>query len=320
MLITKDDYNYYEISETIYVDDTRYDLGEKIGSGGNSSVYECFDNKGESFAIKFQLNLSDKSVKRFLQEVKLHRQLNHPNFIKYIDSGEIDSKRQLKNGKRKCKIPFIIMEKAEMNLSEYLIVHNKILYSEYIRQFLGLAEALAKLHEIAIHRDLKLANILVIGERWVIGDFGLCSFLGDEHEDITCSDEKVGPKYWMSPEAINKIYDSSIDIVPASDVFQLSAIFWFVVTSKYPLGIVSKNDWNADDLNLGNVLINGLLHNTSKRIQNGSEMFSKLSEVIDSNRRKKTISLDDCKDLINIVRKFFLNFINFFSKKHHFGR
>lgn len=285
MLITKDKRKFYDVPGTIHLHERKYDLLDPIGAGGNGSVLECLDDEGKSYAIKFQLNLSDESIKRFDQEIKVHKMIKHPHVINYIDSGTVTAHEVKKDGDRECKIPFLIMEKAEGNLADYLKDRNIVAYSEYIQQFLGLSDALNELHKTAIHRDIKLENILIVGDRWVIGDFGLCSFLDENHEDITRIDEKVGPKYWMSPEAINRIYNSSVCIVPASDVFQLSAVFWFVVTLKYPLGIVTADDWESDDVEIGKVILSGLTHNTDKRLHNGNELYHKLKSVVDSNRK-----------------------------------
>ena len=281
MTITKDNRHFFEIPETIYTENGRYELSESLGVGGNSAVWECLDNEGELYAIKFQLNLNEQSKKRFSQEVKLHSQLTHEHFIHYIDRGEVSAFEQLKNGNRKCTIPFIIMEKAEKNLLEYIKEHKGIPYSEYIQQFLGLSDALGELHKIAIHRDLKLENILIVGDRWVIGDFGLCSFLDDAYEDLTRENEKIGPKYWMSPEAINRLYDKTVEIVPASDVFQMAAIFWFVVNNRFPLGIVTHKDWKSEDkdIEICNVLLSGLQHGVEARIQCGSDFHKDIEEV-----------------------------------------
>lgn len=282
MLITKDNKRYFEVPDQIYTDGKKYELGDSLGSGGNSSVLECFDNQGNPFAIKFQLNLSEKSRKRFEQEIKVHSRIKHPHLINYVTSGEVDAEEQVRKGTKKCNIPFLIMEKADRNLYEYIQEQSPkgVPYSEYIQQFIGLSDALAQLHKFAIHRDLKLENILVLGDRWVIGDFGLCSFLDEDHEDLTGLNEKIGPKYWMSPEAINRIYNETEEIVPASDVFQMSAIFWFVVTARYPLGIVTKGDWNKGDEEICDILIEGLMHNSKSRIQNGEILHEKIEDVV----------------------------------------
>lgn len=286
MTITRDDKKFFDIPDSIVASGKRYDLTESLGSGGNSTVWECIDNSGIVFAIKFQLNLNNESRRRFEQEIKIHKNLKHPHFVKYIDSGETKAKEIRKNGSKECSIPFIIMEKADMNLLDFLREHKKIVYTEYVQQFLGLSEALAELHKKAIHRDIKLENILIIGDRWVIGDFGLCTFIEEEHEDITRMNEKIGFKYWMSPEALNRIYDQSVEIIPASDVFQLSAVFWFVVTSRYPLGIVTKDDWIEDEKELCEVLLDGLLYDSNRRIQDGNELNKEINKVVEVYRTK----------------------------------
>ena len=43
------------------------------------------------------------------------------------------------------------------------------------------------------------------------------------------------------------LYDKTVEIVPASDVFQMAAIFWFVVNNRFPLGIVTHKDWKRED-------------------------------------------------------------------------
>lgn len=77
----------------------------------------------------------------------------------------------------------------------------------------------------------------------------------------------------MSPEAINNMYDPSVGIIPASDVFQLSAVFWYVVNKRYPLGIVTKEDWLNEDEKTCELLLRSLSFNHKQRPQNGQELF-----------------------------------------------
>ena len=48
---------------------------------------------------------------------------------------------------------------------------------------------------------------MIKGETWVLSDFGLCKFFEPEEErELTHVNEKVGPAFWMSPEAITSFY------------------------------------------------------------------------------------------------------------------
>ena len=278
MDISKDKKFFYTISETVEADSgEKYEIQDFLGAGGNGVVYEVIDCSGNEFAIKFNLNFTDVSKARFKQEVRVLRSIKHPHLLSCIDEGTVQGKA--KNGHIE-EIPFMIMEKADSDLRKYLWTKGKISYSEYISQFCGLSEALAELNQRVVHRDIKLENILIIGDRWVLSDLGLCSYLSeDEHEDLTGVHEKIGPKYWMSPEAINRMYDIKQEIIPASDVFQLSAVFWFVVNGKYPLGIVCEDDWNNSDLLTCRLLIKCLSFNANSRPENGEKLYGEFSLI-----------------------------------------
>ncbi|MCP4370367.1 MAG: protein kinase [Deltaproteobacteria bacterium] len=103
-------------------------------------------------------------------------------------------------------------------------------------QFKGLTSALAALHDKALHRDIKPENILIKGETWFLGDLGLCKFFDHDQKDITNEKEPIGPRYWVSPEAVNRMVGNSDEITKKSDVYQLCSIFWFVVTGRHPSG------------------------------------------------------------------------------------
>lgn len=245
-----------------------YEIGNYIGCGGNAVVYECLNGYGEQYAIKIMLHINEKSLVRFSQEIEVLKKIHHPHVVKYIDSGEID----VLNSKRNEKIPFLIMEKAETNLIEYIKYNDRIEYGIYAPQFEGLCEALSEIHKYAIHRDIKPENILIKGETWQISDFGLCTCLGNDRKDITAVNEKIGPKFWLSPEAINHFYFNNDVIDKYSDVYQLCAVFWFALTHRHPTGIISLDDWNDNEPAIGKIILKSLSNNHTNRPQNGEEL------------------------------------------------
>ena len=98
MLITKDNnynqkYNsFYDVGNRFSSDSNSYYFtdSERLGFGGNGAVYECVDNSGKIWAVKFLLHFSQKAQKRFKQEIDILRKLDHPHIIKYIDDGSMD--------------------------------------------------------------------------------------------------------------------------------------------------------------------------------------------------------------------------------------
>lgn len=257
-----------------------YEIGNRIGSGGNGAVYEGIEQSGNVVAIKFLLHFDDKSKQRFEQEIELMKKLDHPYIVKYIDDGQTEIFKS-RNGEVFTKALFVVMELAETNLMDYLrSSKEEIRYDTYAPQFQGLSEALENIHKYAIHRDIKPENILIKGGRWMISDFGLCEFLDPtEHRDLTGVKEKVGPIFWMSPEAINYYYFEEDEIGPYSDVYQLGMVFAFILMRKYPGGHHEVGDFNGVPQNVEKVIIRSISNNYYLRQQNGKELYKEISEA-----------------------------------------
>lgn len=244
----------------------------RIGNGGHAAVYKCIDIATEKeFAIKFQLNFSNKAIKRFENSINVLKNINHNNLLKYIDNGIVISKKNK-------RILFMIMELYENGDLETKLCKEKKFYKPeiYAVQFLNLASALASFHKISIHRDIKPANILLGSQNWVLGDYGLCTFLHGDR--ITADTERVGPVLWMTPEAINKAISVKDDINKSSDVYQLAAIFWFIVNHKHPTGILTKEDWKGPKW-LFPPIFKALSHNKAKRYQDGRAFYKALKRA-----------------------------------------
>jgi serine/threonine protein kinase len=248
------------------------ELGEWKGRGGNSAVYSCQDAvSGDELAIKFLLVNGKKMAQRFARETALLSDLDNVHVIKYRGSGSTRARVAAKGGNQaNIQVPFIVMEMADRNLFEEITERKRAFpYEEYAGQFRGLAGALALLHTKAIHRDIKPENILISGERWLLSDYGLCSAIDPALPDLTGQDPKIGPKYWLSPEAQNRMLGNADSITRASDVYQLAAVFWFAATGRHPTGVVTENDWTGPP-RLFSVLHSALMHNSTSRPQDGA--------------------------------------------------
>ena len=258
-----------------------YDLEDWIGRGGNAAVFRGRQRAtDEKCAIKFLMNTSRRNSERFRREVELLKVMQGDHITSYYGTGHVTVRHNRRNkSSRDKKLPFIVMELADCNLQDVMCKKRALGYERYAGQFRGLAGALADLHEHAVHRDIKPENILIVGERWLLSDYGLCTFVNPGEEDLTSEGENVGPKFWLSPEAHNRRLGRGDEINKASDVFQLAAIFWYVATGRHPSGILTKCDWTGPE-KLFRLLHRSLFHDGTKRPQDGHEFFTDLEEAL----------------------------------------
>ncbi|GAA4416981.1 hypothetical protein GCM10011450_10530 [Advenella faeciporci] len=266
-----------------------YIVGERIAAGGNAVVHECNEKlSGDSYAVKFQLELHQRRRERFHREVELLRDFDDPHIIRFIATGVATGARTDRSKRnvrgvvqrqgRDEELPFVILMRASEDLGKHAKTPQKIPPATYLAQFLGLSKALVKINEKALHRDIKPENILVVGSAWVISDFGLC----DLHEggpDLSRVDERIGPAQWMSPEAFNKNLGCLDAIGQTSDVFQLASVFWYATCGRHPTGIVRETDWRGP-AELYPVMERALLHNNQNRYQTSAEFSVALETAI----------------------------------------
>lgn len=255
-----------------------YELQDEINFGGNGVVHRCVNtSSGEEYAVKFHTIMKTRRVKRFRQELKFMQGARHHQLMNALDEGIVTAKLRA----RKTRLPFVIMPLAEDNLATYIKKCSSINYETYIGQFLGLSEALAEMHLHITHRDIKPENILVRGSTWYLADFGLCEFIDNDSKlGLTVEGELLGPKLWMSPEAINAVLGNLDTIEPKSDVFQLASVFWYVVTGRQPTGCITEGDWSGPQ-ELCALLRSCLSHDSSSRPQNGAELFDQLTKAVE---------------------------------------
>src|SRR5947208_17172903 len=144
-----------------------YKLLEKLGAGGQGTVYKAIDSKlGRTVVIKVlpeELLAKEANVKRFEREARLASALDHPNICTIFDLNEIDG------------VHFIAMQFVEGQNVRQLVNGRPLDLRSALSIAIQVADALAAAHARGIiHRDIKAGNVMVTasGQEKIL-DFGL---------------------------------------------------------------------------------------------------------------------------------------------------
>lgn len=275
-------YSKYTIPSVLEIGSTSYTYNnEELGRGGNGFVLNFIGADSISYAVKIipLYKKKHKENKRVAVELQFLKTVSHDHIIKFKGSKAI----KILDHDRQVDAMCLVFEKADCNLKE-LISETEVSYSSYILQFVGLCKALCLLHTKGVHRDIKPENILVIGDKWVISDFGLCAMTDGNTSDITPPDKAIGPRYWLSPEAHSKhigIDQHTKKIDFHSDIYQMCAIFWFIINRRHPSGLLVREDFVGPE-HLYPLIVRGLQHDKERRYASTQEFRDALEKVIHS--------------------------------------
>ncbi len=165
----------------------------QVGKGGMGEVYRADDLElGQTVAIKFLPEVLAKDspgLARFLGEVRIARQVSHPNVCRVFDVGDAHG------------LLFLTMEYVDgENLASLLRRIGRLPPDKAIEIGRQLCAGLAAAHEHGvIHHDLKPANVMLDGRGKVrITDFGLAGVA----EEIHGAGVRTGTPAYMAPEQL----------------------------------------------------------------------------------------------------------------------
>src|SRR5438105_2645285 len=202
----------------------RYTIEKEIGVGGMATVYLARDLKhGRPVALKVlkpELG-AVLGAERFLSEIKVTANLQHPNLLPLFDSGEA-------NGLLFYVMPFVQGESLRARLDR----EKQLPIEESVRIAVACASALAYAHEHGvIHRDLKPENILLQSGQPVIADFGIALAVTNAGGTrVTQTGLSLGTPQYMSPEQATG--DREIDA--RSDIYSLGAVTYEMLSGEPP--------------------------------------------------------------------------------------
>jgi hypothetical protein len=200
----------------------RYRLGKHLGHGGMGDVYEAEDLAlNETIALK-RLRASDaRSIARLRREVQLARKVTHPGVCRVFDLGV------------EGQLPFITMELLRGETLSARIQRGRLTIADALPIAKQLAAALDAAHQAeVVHRDFKCGNVILVGDRAVVTDFGLALDLDQEsHPEIreTGAATLVGSPAYMAPEQVE-----GAPVDAASDLYALGVVLFEMVTGGLP--------------------------------------------------------------------------------------
>ncbi len=200
----------------------RYQLRDRIASGGMGHVWEGFDEVlHRNVAVKvMRPHASDESLfaERFRAEARLTAGLAHPNIATVFDYGEQDG------------YAFLVMELVQGVPLSTVLRDQGALPAAEVRSIMGQAAlALAAAHDAGVvHRDVKPANVLLRPDGQVkLTDFGIARALDGSGQ--TRTGEVMGTPYYLSPEqALGQ------PATGASDLYALGVVAYELLTGARP--------------------------------------------------------------------------------------
>ncbi len=206
----------------------RYRIVSSLGKGGMGEVYQAEDLKlNQTVALKFlpaALALDGGALARFHNEVRIARQVSHPNVCRVYDIGEVEG------------LHFITMEFiAGEDLGALLKKVGRLPGDKAVELARQLCAGLTAAHEQGVlHRDLKPANVMIDGRgRARITDFGLAVVA----EELRGDDVMAGTPAYMAPEQL-----TGKEVTQRSDIYALGLVLYELFTGKRVFEAQSINE------------------------------------------------------------------------------
>jgi len=201
--------------------DNRYEILERIGTGGMAIVYKAKCHRLNRLVavkiLKSDLAQDEDFRRRFNAESQAVAQLSHPNIVSVYDVS--------KGG----DVEYIVMELIDgITLKQYMEKRGQLNWRESLHFITQIMRGLSHAHSRGIvHRDIKPQNIMVLRDGSVkVADFGIACL---ENSAQTLTQEALGSVHYISPE------QAKGDRTDArSDIYSAGVVLYEMLTSRLP--------------------------------------------------------------------------------------
>ena len=198
----------------------RYEILEKIGTGGMADVYKAKCHKLNRFVaikvLKQEFSENANFVSKFRTEAQATAGLMHPNIVNVYDVGEEDD------------IYYIVMELVEgITLKKYIEKKARLSFKEAVSIAIQVSMGIELAHNNhIIHRDIKPQNIIISKDGKVkVTDFGIAKAATSN----TITSNVMGSVHYTSPEQARGGYSDE-----KSDIYSLGITMFEMLTGRVP--------------------------------------------------------------------------------------
>ncbi|HEX9729753.1 MAG TPA: protein kinase [Gemmatimonadales bacterium] len=202
----------------------RYTIERELGAGGMATVYLAHDVKHDRRVAVKVLRPELAAVlgaERFLNEIRVTANLQHPHILPLFDSGAADG------------FLYYVMPHVEGEaLSDKLAREKQLAVEEAVKLASETASALDYAHRNGvIHRDIKPANILLHDGSALVADFGIALALRAAGGDrLTETGLSLGTPHYMSPEQAT----GDRDVDARTDIYSVGAVLYEALAGEPP--------------------------------------------------------------------------------------
>ncbi len=198
----------------------RYEIIDKVGSGGMSDVYKAKCHKLNRFVaikvLKQEFSQDTNFVSKFKVEAQNAAGLSHPNIVNVYDVGEDGG------------LHYIVMELIEgITLKKYIEKKGQLPFKEAVSIAIQVAQGIEAAHnKNIVHRDIKPQNIIISREGKVkVTDFGIARAASAN----TINSNAMGSVHYISPEQARGEF-----IDEKSDIYSLGITLYEMLTGCVP--------------------------------------------------------------------------------------
>ena len=200
----------------------RYEIIEKVGSGGMATVYKARDTILNRYVavkvLRDEFTTDEEFIKRFNTEAQSAARLTHPNIVSVFDVGQ------------EYNIYYIVMELIQgKTLKQIISEEGALPWKWTVNIAIQICSALEMAHRNGIvHRDIKPHNIIITEDGIAkVTDFGIAKAVSNS--TITAFGTTIGSVHYFSPEHARGGYTDA-----KSDLYSLGVVMYEMVTGKVP--------------------------------------------------------------------------------------